>query len=67
MKNDAQYHILKCSDEYFEGKYVSHGIKHARSFKFGTRHIIVEDTMRGNLFGEINLNLAPECRDNSDK
>ena len=59
MQNDGQYHILKCSDEYFEGKYVSHGIKHARSFKFGTNDIIVEDTMQGNLFGEINLNFAP--------
>ena len=59
MQNDAEYHILKCSDESFEGKYVSHGIKHARSFKFGTNAIIVEDTMQGNLFGEINLNFAP--------
>lgn len=59
MKNDAKYRILKCNDEYFEGEYVSQGIRHARSLKFGTSSIVIEDTLQGNLFGELNLNLAP--------
>jgi hypothetical protein len=59
MKNDVKYRILKCKDEYFGGEYISHGIKHERSFNFGRRNIIIEDTVGGNLFGELNLNLAP--------
>jgi len=58
MKNDAKYRILKCNDEYFEGEYVSRGIRHARSFKFGTNNIVIEDTLQGNQFGELNLNFA---------
>jgi hypothetical protein len=59
MRNDAQHHIISCNDECFEGKYISKGMEHARSFKFGASNVIIEDTMQGNLFGELNLNFAP--------
>ena len=59
MRNDAQHNIINYSDECFDGKYLSNGIEHARSFKLGTSNIVIEDTLQGNLFGELNLNFAP--------
>jgi hypothetical protein len=59
MRPDVQHRILYYNEECFEGEYFSHGIKHGRSFKLGRGNIIIEDTIEGNLFGELNLNFAP--------
>lgn len=60
MKNDIKPRIVQYNEECFEGEYLSNGIKHGRSFKLGKSNIIIEDTVEGEMFGELNLNLAPD-------
>jgi hypothetical protein len=60
LKNDVKARIVQYNDECFEGEYLSNGVKHGRSFKLGRSNIIIEDTVEGDVFGELNLNLAPD-------